>query len=169
MEYTEELKNEGVYECFVTSAKVKRFKGTSKITISLEVRSDLSDKKELKDTNGFHSGEHFSVEYWQKKTTHSFNILNFQYLCFACGIPEGIEINGVNDLNDLVVGRQVRVINKPVFSTYFKRSINAIAPWDISKTLYPNKKIVDEYRQAQGYSTDFSSWRRKDDSKLSRK
>lgn len=141
--------NDGIYECLVVATKIDKYPISSKVTVILQIRDDIT-AMELKNTNKIYAGYGLKLEYWQKKTTRSFNINNFQYLCYACGLPEGIEINGINGLNDVLIGRQIRVKQRAVYNDYFKMKINNVAPWNVQPTKYPNVNLTKKYRTFLG-------------------
>lgn len=144
-------KTEGIYECFIAAIDVEKYKQTSKLTITLKIRSDVPKKGLLRDTNGKWSGDFLTIQYWQKKATRRFNIQNLQILCYACGVPEHLEINGVNGLKDILIGRQVQVLVKNEYDSYLGSKVSHIAPWNIKPTAIPNLKLLKDYRQTNGY------------------
>ena len=149
----EEVFNDGIYECIVVATNVEKYKVTSKVTVILQIRDDIS-ATELKNTNKIYAGYRLKLEYWQKKVSHTFNISNFQYLCYACGLPEGVEINGINGLNDWLIGRQIRVMQHAEYSDYFRMRVNNIATWKVYPTQYPNTELTRKYRTSLGLETD---------------
>lgn len=62
----EEVFNDGIYECIVVATNVEKYKVTSKVTVILQIRDDIS-ATELKNTNKIYAGYRLKLEYWQKR------------------------------------------------------------------------------------------------------
>ena len=55
----------------------------------------------------------------------------------ATEVPEGTEINSMDDFAQAITGKPVRVYVKKEYSDYREEDVNEVAPWNYGKSHYP--------------------------------
>lgn len=130
----------GEYEMIIHDTQEKATKnGKEAFNVQFAVRPDLKHVPELAETNGKYANRRVFYDEWKRDINgkYQYKVENFQYLFQAAGIPEGTEINSMDDLHDLLYHKPVRVYVKKEFSDYRNDYENTVAPWNIKPTKYP--------------------------------
>ena len=122
----------GNYECIIQKAQEKVTAANKEsIALRLVVRNDLD--KALPETNGKYKNRILFDDFW--KTTidgqYVHNIKNLMHVMDAVGIPEGTEINSVDQLLGMLIGKPVKIYTQVQPNTYngVTTDQNNIAPW----------------------------------------
>lgn len=135
---------EGEYEMLINKVQEQATpSGSESLQIDLLVRTDLDGVQELKDTNAKYHKRHVFMDNWKRKATKQYDLDGLQYILQAIDIPEGTDINSVDDFMKLITGFAVRVFVKVGHDDYNDRDRNEVAPWNFSKTKYPLDKQID--------------------------
>ena len=129
----------GDYEFIINSVQENATKsGAESVQFDLIVRNDLDAA--LPETNGKQHNRHLWVNEWKRRKANQYDLNNFMYFMKAAGIPEGTEINSIEDFFQIMSKKPVRIHIKVTTSEYNgqKRKENRPAPWDWEKTQFPN-------------------------------
>lgn len=129
----------GDYEFIINSVQENATNsGAESVQFDLIVRNDLDAA--LPETNGKQHNRHLWVNEWKRRKTNQYDLNNFMYFMKAAGIPEGTEINSIEDFFQIMNKKPVRIHIKVTTSEYNgqKRKENRPAPWDWEKTQFPN-------------------------------
>lgn len=132
---------EGNYECVIESSQEKVTKnGKEALNIRLIVRNDLTKVVELAETNGKYANRYLFDDHWKRDIDgrYIYHMGNLMYVLKAAGIPEGTEINSMDDLHEILKGKPVKVYTKVEINDYNNEEENTIAPWGYTKSDYPN-------------------------------
>lgn len=135
----------GNYEMIIKSAQEKATKnGAESLQLDLVVRNDLDGVAGLKNTNAKYHNRHVFMDNWKRKTTNQYDLDSFQYILEAVQIPEGTPLNTINDFTKAVANKPAKVYVKKTVDDYGgeKKDINQIAPWNFSKSDYPQVQHV---------------------------
>lgn len=135
----------GNYEMIIKSAQEKATKnGAESLQLDLVVRNDLDKVAKLKDTNAKYHNRHVFMDNWKRKTTNQYDLDSFQYILEAVKIPEGTPLNTIDDFTKAVANKPAKVYVKKTVDDYGgeKKDINQIAPWNFSKSDYPQVQHV---------------------------
>lgn len=129
---------EGEYEMVIKRASENVTpNGKETFQIVLVVRNDLTQVPELAETNGKHANRYIFNDNWKRKATNQYDLENFQHILKACGVPEGTDLNSMEDIAKAISGRPARVFVKKEFSEYKGEEENNVAPWNYSRSQYP--------------------------------
>lgn len=77
----------------------------------------------------------------------------FQYILDAIGVPEGTQINSIEDFLNILTGKVAKVYVKKDKNEYNGdvNDVNRVAPWNFSKSEYPQSNHqLKETTQAGG-------------------
>lgn len=97
----------GDYEMLILSASEEVAKtGTPSIVFKMVVRNDLDQA--LPSTNGKYHNRVVWARTWKKKDTGKYNIKVFQHIMWAIGVPEGTEINSLEQFFNAVWNKPVK-------------------------------------------------------------
>lgn len=132
---------EGNYECIIESTKEDATpNGKEKFQLKLVVRNDLDNA--LPETNGKYKNRVLFHDMWKRNLPEGYvyDMEHFMYILEAVGIPEGTEINGIEQLQTLLNGKPVKVFTKVEYNDYQGEDENTVAPWGYSKSDYPNSQ-----------------------------
>lgn len=130
---------EGNYECIIESTKEDATpNGKEKFQLKLVVRNDLDNA--LPETNGKYKNRVLFHDMWKRNLPEGYvyDMEHFMYILEAVGVPEGTEINGIEQLQSMLRGKPVKVFTKVEYNDYQGENENTIAPWGYSKSDYPN-------------------------------
>lgn len=130
----------GSYEVIIKSAQEKATKsGAESLQLDLVVRNDLDGVPGLKTTNAKYHNRHVFMDNWKRKETGQYDLASFQYILEAVKIPEGQEINSIQDLTQAIANKPAKVYIKKTVDNYNgeKRDINQVAPWNFNVTDFP--------------------------------
>ncbi|MEE5987220.1 DUF669 domain-containing protein [Ligilactobacillus equi] len=146
---------EGEYEVLVQSCGEQVTKnGAESMHFKLVVRDDLDQA--MPNTNGkFHKRVIF-VDEWKRKATGKYDINNFMYFMKAAGIPEGTDINTMQDFEQMMWGKPVRVYVKLEDHTYNGQTTkrNTVAPYGWSQTKFPMQQQASPFEQTDVKNDD---------------
>lgn len=147
--YSENKKNDfsplpaGEYETTIESAQHNAANsGTEYMQIKLRVRKDLDGVSELANTNGKQHNRVIFMKVWASKQTGEFKPANLQYILDAAAIPEGTEINTIEDFLNMITNKNVRAYVK-VKKDDNGVEQNEVAAWNLSKTKYPTDPLAN--------------------------
>lgn len=133
----------GEYEMIISSAKETATpSGAESLQLDLIVRNDLVSVPALATTNGKYSNRHVFMDNWKRKATGQYDTDSFMYILQAVGVPQGTQVNSVEDFIRLISGRAVRVYvkkEKDAYNTTDPQNPqyrNAVAPWNFSTTKF---------------------------------
>lgn len=146
---------EGDYEFIINSVQENATNsGAESLQFDLIVRNDLDAA--LPETNGKQHNRHLWVNEWKRRKTNQYDLNNFMYFMKAAGIPEGTEINSIEDFFQIMNKKPVRIHIKVTTSEYNgqKRKENRPAPWDWEKTKFPEVQHQFKKSQSNPTSTD---------------
>lgn len=130
----------GNYEVIINKAQEQATKnGAESLQLDLLIRNDLDKVPDLAKTNAKYHNRHVFMDNWKRKNTNQYDLASFQYILDAVGIPEGTELNSVDDFMKAISGKPVLAYIKNEDNTYNGETskVNRVAPWNISKTNYP--------------------------------
>lgn len=130
----------GNYEVIINKAQEQATKnGAESLQLDLLIRNDLDKVPDLSKTNAKYHNRHVFMDNWKRKNTNQYDLASFQYILDAVGIPEGTELNSVDDFMKAISGKPVLAYIKNEDNTYNgnTKKVNRVAPWNISKTNYP--------------------------------
>lgn len=142
----------GDYEFIINSVQENATNsGAESVQFDLIVRNDLDAA--LPETNGKQHNRHLWVNEWKRRKTNQYDLNNFMYFMKAAGIPEGTEINSIEDFFQIMDKKPVRIHIKVTTSEYNgrKRKENRPAPWDWEKTKFP--EVQHQFKKPQSSST----------------
>lgn len=142
----------GDYEFIINSVQENATNsGAESVQFDLIVRNDLDSA--LPETNGKQHNRHLWVNEWKRRKTNQYDLNNFMYFMKAAGIPEGTEINSIEDFFQIMDKKPVRIHIKVTTSEYNgrKRKENRPAPWDWEKTKFP--EVQHQFKKTQSSST----------------
>lgn len=128
----------GEYEFIINSVQENATQsGAESIQFDLIVRNDLDQA--MPSTNGKYHNRHLWVNEWKRRKTNQYDFDNFMYFMKAAGIPEGTEINTIEDFFKLMQGKTVRLNVKVSTNEYNgqKTKVNRPAPWDWEPSKFP--------------------------------
>lgn len=135
----------GEYEMIINKAYEDATpSGAENLTIDLIVRNDLKQVNGLEETNGKYANRHVFNANWKRKTTQQYDLENFQHILAAVGVPAGTAVQSVDHFCQLLNGKPVRVYVKKEVDDYNTTDEsnpvyrNAVAPWNYSKSQFPN-------------------------------
>lgn len=135
----------GNYEMVIANAKEDATpNGAETFQIDLIVRNDLTKVPTLAETNGEYANRHVFNDNWKRKATKQYDLEGFQYILEAVGVPEGTQINSIDDFAKLIIGKPVKVYVKKQYSDYKKEDENTVAPWSYSQTDFP--QVQHQYK-----------------------
>lgn len=135
----------GNYEIVIKSAQERAAKtGSESIQLDLVVRNDLDAVPALKDTNGKYHNRHVFMDNWKRRETKQYDLQNIQTILQVVGVPEGTNLNSIEDFISAIAGKPAKVYIKRTTDSYQgeSREINRVAPWNFSKTDYPQVQHV---------------------------
>ena len=131
---------EGNYECVIESSQEKTTpNGKEALQIKLVVRNDLKNAPVLAETNGKYANRILWDDHWKRDIDgrYIYHMGNLMYVLKAAGIPEGTEINSMDDLHNVLRGKPVKVFTKVEVNDYNDQEENTIAPWGYSTSDFP--------------------------------
>ncbi len=130
----------GTYEMIIKSAQEKATpNGAESLQLDLVVRNDLDQVPELKNTNAKYHNRHVFMDNWKRKKTNQYDLDSFQYILEAVKIPQGQNIDSIEQLTQAIASRPAKVYVKKTIDDYQgqKKEINQIAPWNFDVSDYP--------------------------------
>lgn len=126
---------EGNYEVLIQQAQERTTQnGAESLQLRLVVRNDLDAA--LPDTNGKYHNRVIFMDNWKRKKTNQYDMDGLQYILEAAKIPEGTQLNSVDDFCNALKMKPVNVYTKIQKSDGYDPR-NTIAPWGVSETDYP--------------------------------
>lgn len=131
---------QGEYEMVIKSAHEDATpSGAETFQIDFVVRNDLNGVPALSETNGKYHDRHVFMDNWKRKATNQYDLKNFPYLLKAVGVPEGLELNSLDEVIEVIEGKPVKVFVKKETNTYNGNTTerNTVALWNISKSNFP--------------------------------
>lgn len=133
---------QGEYEVVIQSASHKVTKnGKEALSLDLVVRNDLANVPALANANGKYQNRHIFFDEWKRNVNgqYQFKMDHLLMILGGAGIPEGVQVKSFEDLLDMLQGKPVKVYAKVEDNEYNGEvtKINTIAPWNITKTSYP--------------------------------
>lgn len=135
----------GEYEMIINKAyEDSTPSGAENLTIDLIVRNDVKEVTGLEATNGKYANRHVFNTNWKRKATNEYDLENFQHILEAVGVPGGTAVESVDHFCELLNGKPVRVYVKKEVDDYKTEDAsnpayrNAVAPWNYSKSQFPN-------------------------------
>lgn len=146
---------EGNYECVIQSTQEKATKnGKEALEIKLVVRNDLKNAPQLAETNGKYANRILWDDHWKRDINgrYIYHMENLMYVLKAAGIPEGTEINSMDDLHDILRGKPVKVFTKVEHNDYSGKDENTIAPWGYSVSDFP--QVNHQFKKSNKQSTE---------------
>lgn len=130
--------DQGEYEMVISNAGENATpNGAETFQIDLIVRNDLQKVNGLENTNGKYANRHVFNDNWKRKATQQYDLDNLQNVLAAVEVPEGTEINSMEDFANHIIGKPVRVYVKKQWSEYRGEDENQVAPWNYSKSQFP--------------------------------
>ncbi|WP_300562711.1 DUF669 domain-containing protein [Companilactobacillus sp.] len=130
----------GNYEMIIKSTQERATQsGAESLQLDLIVRNDLDGVPELAETNKKYHNRHVFMDNWKRKATGQYDMQGFQYILDAIGVPEGTQINSIDDFLSVLTGKVAKVFVKKGKNEYNGdvTDINQVAPWNFSKSDYP--------------------------------
>lgn len=144
----------GEYEMIINKAyEDSTPSGAENLTIDLIVRNDLNNVPDLAETNAKFENRHVFNANWKRKATNEYDLKNFQHILEAANIPAGTAVESVDHFCQLITGRPVRVYVKKEVDDYNTTDSanpqyrNSVAPWNYSRSKYPNSN--HQFRDGQ--------------------
>lgn len=126
---------EGNYEVIITGAQERATKnGAESLQLKYTVRNDLDAA--LPDTNGKYHNRVLFMDNWKRKSTGQYDMDGLQYILEAAKIPEGTQLNSVDDFCKALLNKPVNVYTKIQKEEGYDPR-NTIAPWGVHETNYP--------------------------------
>lgn len=144
---------EGDYELVIEDVQETASKGGSEaLHFDLIVRNDLDQA--LPATNGKYHNRHLWVDEWKRRKTNQYDTDNLMYFLKAAGIPEGVNIDTMEDFFQIMQGRPVRIHVKVENNTYNGKTtqVNRPAPWDWKQTQFP--QVQHQWKDNQPVSSN---------------
>lgn len=129
--------------------------GAETFQIDLIVRNDLAKVPALAETNGKYQNRHVFNDNWKRKATHQYDLDGFQYILEAVGVPEGTQIESIDDFAEIITGKPVKVYVKKQWSEYKNEDENQVAPWNYSQTDFPN--VQHQYKEGEKNKNPFKN------------
>lgn len=130
------------YEMIIKSAMENATpSGAETLQITLVVRNDLDNA--MPESNGKHHNRYVFNDNWKRKATKQYDVDSFQYILQAVGVPEGTQINSIDDFINVITGKPVRVYVKKAIDKYQTEKqgtevyTNEVAPWNYQKSQFP--------------------------------
>ena len=138
---------EGNYECIIQSTQEKTTKnGKEAFSVKLVVRNDLTQVPTLAETNGKYANRILFDDHWKRDIDgrYIYHMESLMYVLKAAQIPEGTQINSMDDLHEILRDKPVKIYTKKENNTYNGETtvINTIAPWGYSPSDYSNVQHV---------------------------
>lgn len=146
---------EGTYECIIYKVQEQATKnGAESLQIDLLVRNDLDKVPALSETNAKFHNRHIFMDNWKRRATNQYDLKGFQYILEASGVPEGTQINDVDDFVKAILGTPVEVYIKQETEEYQGKTHerNQIAPWSFKKSQYP--EVQHRFKDGKAPMTD---------------
>lgn len=128
----------GTYEVIISKAAERQTRsGAESLQLQLTVRNDLDNLNV--DQKKYHNRIVF-VDNWKRRATNEYDIDNFQYILEAIKVPQGTQLDTIDDFCKAVTGKPVKVYIKKSQDKYNGevRDVNRVAPWGFDTTEYPN-------------------------------
>jgi hypothetical protein len=129
----------GTYEVVIAKAQEAATKnGAESLQLDLVVRNDLDGVTELAETNKKYHNRHVFMDNWKRKATGQYDMQGFQYILDAIGIPEGTQLNTVEDFLNVLTNKPAKVYVKKEKNEYngSVNEVNRVAPWNFEKSDY---------------------------------
>ena len=136
---------EGNYECVIESSQEITTKNNKEgLNLRLVVRNDLKNAPGLEETNGKHADRLLFDTHWKRDINgqYIYHMENLMYVLKAAQIPEGTQINSIDDLHEMLTGKPVKIYTKVEYSDYSGKDENTIAPWGYSVTDFPQVQHI---------------------------
>lgn len=139
---------EGDYEFIINGVQERASKGgNTAINFDLIVRNDLDQA--LPETNGKQHNRHLFVNEWAGRETQQYNNNHLMYFMEAAGIPEGTNIETMDDFFDALYHKPVR-IHVTIQDNNYNGTVtkeNWPAPWNWGKSQFP--QVAHQFKQQQ--------------------
>ena len=160
----------GEYEMIINKAYEDATpSGAENLTVDLIVRNDLTQVTGLSESNGKYANRHVFNANWKRKATNQYDLENFQHILEAVGVPAGTAIESVDHFCQLLTGKPVRVYVKKEVDDYNTTDPNnpvyrnAVAPWNYSKSQFPNSNhTFPDGQSPQSLTTDNNPFEKRD-------
>lgn len=136
----------GEYEVVINHVQETATKsGAESLQLDLIVRNDLDAA--LPDSNGKYHNRHVFVDNWKRKKTNQYDMDGLQYILEAAKIPEGTQINSVDDFMSALYHKPVNVYVKKESEEYNGTTTerNRVAPWNFKETKYP--QVAHQFKE----------------------
>ena len=141
----------GNYEMIIAKAQESATpSGAETLQLDLIVRNDLDGVPALAETNKKYHNRHVFMDNWKRKATGQYDMQGFQYILDAIGVPEGTQINSVEDFLNVLSGKVAKVFVKKEKNEYNGdvSDVNRVAPWNFSKSEYPQSN--HQFKETSG-------------------
>lgn len=126
---------EGNYEALITGAQERATKnGAESLQLRFTVRNDLDGA--LPETNGKYHNRIIFMDNWKRKATNQYDMEGLQYVLEAAQIPEGTQLDSIDDFCNALINKPVNIFTKIQKSDGYDPR-NTVAPWGVSKTEFP--------------------------------
>ncbi|KRO16161.1 DUF669 domain-containing protein [Lacticaseibacillus saniviri] len=125
--------------------------GAESLQFDLIVRNDLDAA--LPASNGKYHNRHVFVDNWKRKKTNQYDMDGLQYILEAAKIPEGTQINSIQDFMNALYHKPVNVYVKKENEEY-NGSVterNRVAPWNFKGTKYP--QLAHQFKETSSAPT----------------
>lgn len=136
---------EGNYECIIESSQEITTRNNKEgLNLRLVVRNDLKNAPTLAETNGKHADRLLFDTHWKRDIDgrYIYHVENLMYVLKAAQIPEGTEINSMDDLHEMLTGKPVKIYAKVEYNDYQGEDENTIAPWGYSVSDFPQVQHI---------------------------
>lgn len=139
----------GEYEMVINHAAERATQnGAESLQIDFIVRNDLDAAEP--DTNAKYHNRHLFMDNWKRKATGAYDMDGLQYILEAAQIPEGTQLNSIQDFCDALYRKPVRVYTKVSKEEYNgeTQERNQIAPWNVHVSKYP--QVQHQFKTEDG-------------------
>lgn len=147
----------GNYEMIINKVQETATKnGAESLQVDLIVRNDLDKVPELAQTNAKYHNRHVFNDNWKRKATKQYDMDGLQYILDAVGVPEGTRIASMDDFFKLITHKPVKVYVQKEDNEYQGKTteVNRVAPWNYSKSDFPEVQHVFKENDTAKNSTD---------------
>lgn len=137
----------GVYEAVVqnVSEQYTQSSGKKHLCVSLAIRNDVQQQHQ----DAFINHNIWTTDKPEVKTIEGYVEFSLALMCKACGLPQEINVNSVNELSKLWIG-------KPIKITVSQSEYNGKTYSNVSKVEESlNKAVNHQFKQKKTPSTSF--------------
>lgn len=148
----------GTYEVIANTVKEDATpSGAEYLAINLVVRNDLDNVPELANSNAKYHNRIIFYKLFKSKNTNEYSTNILQYVMKGFNIPEGTEINSIDEFIAMIKGKPVRVVVDLVDHEYngSLTKQNEIKPWHFKTTKFPN--VQHTFKENKATVNDFAN------------